>query len=235
MRTRCSSIPSADTLVKPAGSTRVTLAERRAAPALDAGGRRPRCTLTASTDSNSTTSSRLSGSPISSSGVPATTTRSLSWMSRRTRPLTGARTVTQHPSRHLSLPGSPPGRSAAPARFPVRACARPGWLWPRQRACLVSTSMRARSRARSEMVLVLMRAARALSSLWANSSSAAAWLISASASATAALAASSCASSSRVARTSRNAGAIGSIMATIGHVFLDAIARLAATGARACR
>ena len=36
VRTRCSSMPSAETLVKPAGSTRVTLAvKRRAAPALD--------------------------------------------------------------------------------------------------------------------------------------------------------------------------------------------------------
>jgi hypothetical protein len=93
-RTRCSSIPSADTLRNPAGSTRVTWRAVPPHPSIRTAA--PFSICMASVDRRSATTSRLNGSPISTSGAPAWTNASLSWVphSCRRRPssLADART-----------------------------------------------------------------------------------------------------------------------------------------------
>ena len=220
MRTRCSSMPSAETLVKPAGSTRVTLAVSGGPPQPSTVALAPSRTFTASVERYSTTSSRFSGSPMSTSGVPARTTRSLSWMSRSTRPLTGARTVTQQPTGTSPFEASSGPISLACALSSSRLRTSRLDLARATAARRVSASIRARSCARSEIVLLRIRARARASSLSANSSSNSAWRTSASASATAALPASTCASSSRSVRTSRKGGADGSMVATAVTSFL---------------
>ena len=94
--TRCSSMPSAETFVKPKGSTsRTRPSSASSPPQRSMMTRWPGSTLTASADSRSTTISRLRESPISTSGAPAGTTVSLCSMRRRTWPFTGARIETQ--------------------------------------------------------------------------------------------------------------------------------------------
>ena len=135
-------------------------------------------------------------------------------MSRSTRPLTGERTVTQQPTGTSPFQASSGPISLACPLSSSRLCTSRLDLARATTARRVSTSMRARSIARSEIVLVRIRARARVSSLSANSSSDSAWRISASASATAALPASTCASSSRRVRTSRKGGADGSMVAT---------------------
>jgi hypothetical protein len=70
-RTRCSSIPSAETLTKPAGSTRITRPCIGGPPQPSIRTSASNLIWTASVESKSATTSRSKGSPISRSGVPA--------------------------------------------------------------------------------------------------------------------------------------------------------------------
>ena len=113
--TRCSSTPSADTLVKAAGSTRRTLACSGSPP--------PHCSNSTgvpggiaapSRERTSTTTSRSAGSPISITGVPAATERAFSSKTRSTRPFAGALTWTGS-STVLVPTGAFPANSASSA------------------------------------------------------------------------------------------------------------------------
>ena len=227
-------MPSAETLVKPAGSTRVTLAVSGGPPQPSTVAVAPSRTFTASTDSNSTTSSRLAGSPISTSGVPASD-HPLALLDQPQDPAAHGRAHRHAASdRHLALPGLLRADQPAPGALQLALAHLQIGLGPRQRRPpRIGIDPGPLQRALGDRLGRISGCARA-SSLSANSSSDSAWRISASASATAALAASTCASSSRRARTSRNGGAIGSMMATVVTSFLTR-SPASSDGAPACR
>ena len=96
-RTRCSSMPSAETFRKPAGSTRTTLpSDGLSAPAVDPDGR-------ADLDLDRVGREQVSHdlqiervADIYQGASQAGTVASLSWTIFSTRPLAGASTRTQH-------------------------------------------------------------------------------------------------------------------------------------------
>ena len=91
-QTRCSSTPSAETLVKPAGSTtRTTPSSVPTPPQRSNRTRVPAPMRTASADNRSTSTSSTLESPISMSDWPALTVPSLLCVILSTCPSTGAR------------------------------------------------------------------------------------------------------------------------------------------------
>ena len=93
-RTRCSSTPSAETLVNAAGSTlRTRPSKVPAPPHRSMTTRLPTLAASASVVSSSVTTSMRCVSPTSISGVPSATAPSLACSTRKTRPADGARTV----------------------------------------------------------------------------------------------------------------------------------------------
>ena len=92
---RCSSTPSADTLVKPPGSTRRTCAcSVPAPPQCNSRTGVPGRNCTASADSTSASISSWAVSPISISACPTVTGVALSSVRLSTTPVTGATTAT---------------------------------------------------------------------------------------------------------------------------------------------
>ena len=171
MRTRCSSMPSAETLVKPAGSTRVTLAVSGAPPQPSTVACGPLAHLDRIDRENSTTSSRLSGSPISTSGVPASD-HPFAFLDEPQHPAAhGCAHSHAAADRHLALPGllradQPRLRALQFALAHVEI-----GLGPRQgRLPGVDVDARPLQRALGDG-LGCIRACARLSSLWANSSS----------------------------------------------------------------
>ncbi len=145
--TRCSSTPRADTLVKPEGSTRRTVAASVSAPPQPSTSTRmPGFTRTASVESRSETISMWRGSPISTSGSPAGTTLSLSRRRRSTTPSTGASTGSTRPPA-----ASVAGIRRARARESSAAAAAAANCAPRSASSAVCT---AASRASSACLVV---------------------------------------------------------------------------------
>ena len=116
-RVRCSSTPRAETLVKPPGSMRVTMASSTPSPPQrSTRAFWPAASRTASVDSTSTSISSCAGSPTSSRGWPIATAVLLSTGRLSTKPATGAVT-----GRTLPRPAWPSCASEACATCRRRA------------------------------------------------------------------------------------------------------------------